>query len=390
MNAQISLWYRYANGLSYDYPSETPFLSVFNRLKESSHQDPEAFHISTERVGDVLYYTFFKWSFCCIGITVAINGYAIDNLEQTYQLMRVKLDEALAVMQIVDMGRRGAKLSNLISDIRNALSDDTEYSLTPLPPIDYSTPSAYFEDFVFGEDKTSSILSSINKGVTHIRYYGSGVRQSNVEVTNNQPVSWKDKLRTMPNAYWLLFLCFFLGCLCGYVPSTYFNKKTKAISMEVALQAAKDSIFLKSKQRELELLDSIDSQRADIEMLVTIIEGLEEELSYSRQSDVSDVFDVDEEPEFPGGQSEMMKWLSEEISYPTKAADNNIQGRVLVSFVVEANGAISNVKVVEGVEASLDAEAVRVVRLMPRWKPGKYKGRPVRAKNTLPIQFRLQ
>ena len=95
-------------------------------------------------------------------------------------------------------------------------------------------------------------------------------------------------------------------------------------------------------------------------------------------------------PEFPGGQAAMMKWLSKNINYPPIAAENNIQGRVMVSFVVEPNGSISNVKIVRGVDPNLDKEAMRVVGKMPKWKPGMQTGKPVRARFTLPVQFRLQ
>ncbi len=99
---------------------------------------------------------------------------------------------------------------------------------------------------------------------------------------------------------------------------------------------------------------------------------------------------LEEMPEFPGGQAAMMKWLSKNINYPPIAAENNIQGRVMVSFVVEPNGSISNVKIVRGVDPNLDKEAMRVVGKMPKWKPGMQTGKPVRARFTLPVQFRLQ
>ncbi|MDD7437513.1 MAG: TonB family protein [Bacteroidales bacterium] len=99
---------------------------------------------------------------------------------------------------------------------------------------------------------------------------------------------------------------------------------------------------------------------------------------------------LEEMPEFPGGQAEMMKWLQKNVQYPPIAAENNIQGRVMVSFVVEPNGSISNVQIARGVDPNLDKEAVRVVKNMPKWKPGMQTGKPVRARFTLPVQFRLQ
>ncbi|MBR8703663.1 energy transducer TonB [Porphyromonas levii] len=99
---------------------------------------------------------------------------------------------------------------------------------------------------------------------------------------------------------------------------------------------------------------------------------------------------LEEMPEFPGGQAAMMKWLSKNIQYPPIAAENNIQGRVMVSFVVEPDGSISNVQIARGVDSNLDKEAIRVVKQMPKWKPGMQTGKPVRARFTLPVQFRLQ
>lgn len=101
-------------------------------------------------------------------------------------------------------------------------------------------------------------------------------------------------------------------------------------------------------------------------------------------------FDVVEQmPEFPGGQEALMKFLSESVKYPKEASKDGIQGRVVVQFVVEKDGSISEVEVVKKVNEHLDAEAVRVVNAMPKWKPGKQKGENVRVKYTLPISFRL-
>ena len=92
-------------------------------------------------------------------------------------------------------------------------------------------------------------------------------------------------------------------------------------------------------------------------------------------------------PEFPGGMEALMKFLSENVCYPEEAYKAGIQGRVVVSFIIEPDGSISNVQVVQGVNDSLDAEAVRVVRTMPKWTPGMEGGEAVRVKYNLPITF---
>ena len=103
------------------------------------------------------------------------------------------------------------------------------------------------------------------------------------------------------------------------------------------------------------------------------------------------VFDVVEQmPSFPGGQSALMSYLANNIKYPVVAQENGVQGRVVVSFVVERDGSITDVQVVRSVDPSLDREAQRVVRSMPKWIPGKQNGQAVRVKYNVPVSFRLQ
>ena len=100
---------------------------------------------------------------------------------------------------------------------------------------------------------------------------------------------------------------------------------------------------------------------------------------------------VETMPEFPGGQAELFKYLSENVKYPVIAQENGIQGRVICQFVVNKDGSIVDVEVVRsGGDASLDKEAVRVIKSMPKWKPGKQRGKPVRVKYTVPVNFKLQ
>ena len=85
-----------------------------------------------------------------------------------------------------------------------------------------------------------------------------------------------------------------------------------------------------------------------------------------------------------------MQFLSKNIKYPTIAQENGVQGRVICQFVVNRDGSIVDVKVIRGVDAYLDKEAVRVIQSMPKWKPGKQRGKAVRVRYTLPVMFRLQ
>lgn len=97
---------------------------------------------------------------------------------------------------------------------------------------------------------------------------------------------------------------------------------------------------------------------------------------------------VEEMPSFPGGMGAQMRYLLENIKYPKEAEMKGIQGRVLCSFVVEKDGSITDVKVLRSVDPSLDAEAVRVIKAMPRWIPGKWNGKPCRVAFILPINFK--
>ena len=99
---------------------------------------------------------------------------------------------------------------------------------------------------------------------------------------------------------------------------------------------------------------------------------------------------VEEMPEFPGGMAEAMKFLAKNIKYPVAAQEAKIEGRVIVQFVIERDGSVSDAKVMRGVNSELDAEAIRVVSMMPKWIPGKQRGKAVAVKYTMPIMFRLQ
>jgi len=103
------------------------------------------------------------------------------------------------------------------------------------------------------------------------------------------------------------------------------------------------------------------------------------------------VFDVVEKmPEYPGGQAALFEYLQKNVKYPADAEKKKVEGRVLVTFVVNTDGSITDIEVVRKTFPSLDAEAVRVISGMPRWKPGEQKGQKVRVKYTVPLSFRLK
>ena len=98
---------------------------------------------------------------------------------------------------------------------------------------------------------------------------------------------------------------------------------------------------------------------------------------------------VEENPQFPGGDEACMKWLNEHIKYPSIAVEQGIQGRVSASFVVNRDGSIVDIQILRSPDPSLSKEAERVLKEMPKWKPGKQRGKPVRVKFALPVMFRL-
>tara|TARA_B100001250_G_scaffold125539_2_gene106771 strand:+ start:27270 stop:27923 length:654 start_codon:yes stop_codon:yes gene_type:complete len=129
---------------------------------------------------------------------------------------------------------------------------------------------------------------------------------------------------------------------------------------------------------------------------------IEEELEIEdTESDEDEMIEIEEEsddeffmvvenmPEFPGGDLGLMKYIQKNVKYPPIAKEYNITGKVYVSFIVDKSGSVTNVKIVRGVDKNLDAEALRVVKSLPKYKPGKQRGKPVRVMFTIPINFTL-
>lgn len=126
-------------------------------------------------------------------------------------------------------------------------------------------------------------------------------------------------------------------------------------------------------------------------MLVVAFIGLTTVHAQKVQKSSEQVYNVVEQmPEYPGGMSAMSAFLGQNIRYPDNAKKKKIEGQVIVTFIIDKNGRITEPKVLRKVFPSLDTEALRVVSLMPKWAPGRIGGRPVNVKYTLPIAFRLK
>lgn len=126
--------------------------------------------------------------------------------------------------------------------------------------------------------------------------------------------------------------------------------------------------------------EAIDTTTSAREVMVT---------GYAQFTDNKVYESVEVMPEFPGGQAELLKFVAKSIKYPTEAQRKGAQGRVIVKFVVETNGSISNIHVVKGIDPLLDAEAIRVCTTMPTWAPARQEGKAVRCYYTIPVTFRL-
>ena len=139
----------------------------------------------------------------------------------------------------------------------------------------------------------------------------------------------------------------------------------------------------KEIENEVEISAEAD-ERVAIEVYIAPV--VEEEEEYEEQQ----IFQVVEDPPgFPGGDEARMRYLQDNIRYPAIAREAGIQGTIFISFVVERDGSITDVQVLRGIGGGCDEEAIRVVRNMPRWTPGKQRGRPVRVQFTMPIRFTL-
>ena len=147
-----------------------------------------------------------------------------------------------------------------------------------------------------------------------------------------------------------------------------------------------DIIDIQDNEAEVETTDfnSEDDADARVEIQAPIAPPEEEE-----EEQVIHIR-VEKMPEFPGGQDALNRYLVRNIKYPLLAQENGIQGRVVCQFVVNSDGSIVDISVVRGVEESLDKEAIRVIKSMPKWTPGRQGGKSVRVKYTLPIRFQLQ
>ena len=144
-------------------------------------------------------------------------------------------------------------------------------------------------------------------------------------------------------------------------------------------------------QLEESSITSTEETNQAVEVPPVTVKKEEPKVEVEEAEDEQTIFQVVEnQPEFPGGASALMQYLSKNIKYPTISQENGVQGRVIVQFVVNKDGSIVDPVVARSVDPYLDKEAIRVVSSMPKWKPGMQRGKPVRVRYTLPVAFKLQ
>lgn len=147
------------------------------------------------------------------------------------------------------------------------------------------------------------------------------------------------------------------------------------------LQESKEDIGTETKEGNDEAAPTIDENPSELQVVEEV--KVVEEKEYQ-------IFDIQKPPSFPGGERELLKYLAENIKYPPLARENNIQGSVALSFVIQKDGSVSDVSVLKDIGGGCGKEAVRVVNGMPKWSPGEANGHPVKVRYTLPVRFKLE
>jgi len=168
------------------------------------------------------------------------------------------------------------------------------------------------------------------------------------------------------------------------VPITLPEKKTVPPPPQAVTKAEIIEIVEDDAEIEEDIMASTEDNTEWVDLTEMDVIEVEEE---PQEEEVFMV--VEDQPEFPGGTAALLEYLRKNIKYPAICRENNIQGRVLVTFIVNKDGAIVEPEVVKSVNPSLDKEALRVISTMPNWKPGSQRGKPVRVKYTVPVNFRL-
>ncbi len=222
----------------------------------------------------------------------------------------------------------------------------------------------------------------------------------------------KADLENKKQLYFMIGLVIALGItLVGFEWTT---KSSKATSLgSVSAVAVEEEIIPITREQEvkpppppppkvIEVLNIVDDNvkiddelmiedsEADDKTMIDVAPVISAPKEEEEEATAEVFYIVEDMPEFPGGEAALRAFIAQAIKYPVIAQENGIQGKVYVTFVVGKDGSVSNATIARGVDASLDKEALRVVNTLPKWKPGKQRGKPVNVSYTVPINFVLQ
>ncbi len=224
----------------------------------------------------------------------------------------------------------------------------------------------------------------------------------------------KADLENKKNLFFLLGLVISLGVILAAFE--YKTAPSKAESLgQIQVQEVEEEIIPITREQEVqppppppppqvvEVLNIVDDDvdihdelmiedtEATADMMIDVAPVISTQAVEEEEEEEAQVFFIVEDmPEFPGGELALRQFIANAIKYPVIAQENGIQGRVYVTFVVNTDGSIADAKIARGVDPSIDKEALRVVNTLPKWKPGKQRGKPVRVSYTVPINFVLQ
>lgn len=221
----------------------------------------------------------------------------------------------------------------------------------------------------------------------------------------------KADLENKKNVYFMIGLVVALGIILLAFEWTTQPSKADSLGSINALDVEEEIIPITREQeikppppppppKVVEVLNIVDDDveiddelhidtEADDKTLITVAPVISTKVE-EEEEEQQVFFIVEDMPEFPGGEMALRTYIANAIKYPVIAQENGIQGKVYVTFVVGKDGSVSNASIARGVDPSLDKEALRVVNTLPKWKPGKQRGKPVNVSYTVPINFVLQ
>lgn len=218
----------------------------------------------------------------------------------------------------------------------------------------------------------------------------------------------KANLEDKRNTFFLIGLVLVLALVWGAFEIKTYNRKVQDVVTMAATDLEEDLVLQTQRneppppppppQQQVTMIQIVDNDvKIDDDFEINIEADDQTEIvehNVAQETEKEEVEEeifvfVEENPSYPGGDEARIKYLVENIKYPDMAKESNIQGIVYVTFVVEKDGRVSNVKVLRGIGGGCDEEAVRVIQKMPNWAPGKQRGRAVRAQFNMPVRFTL-